>query len=305
MAGMFWSAQSLRNLRGFEKMAEVNIMLRHFAWSAVMAAGLAAPAQAGDQEEANRLFVRAAQMWNDLVLEAPFGGQEAPPTAELAEDYLEAFGTIRLLLVSIVDDHPGSDLAVRLVIGEDIGPLSLPKMDLYIQGLEQEYDCLREHGLPCDELEARPFEGHGNRAAPPLTLTRLPGEPGFDNDILRDGRAKIVHFWSSWAAPSRISNLYLLDLSDDGWPVYGIAYKDSLEDVRAFLEETGNPFSGLMMDSGTTAIDWGIYGVPQTAVLSGDGTLVFEVMGPLTRDDVPEVAAALSDAAARSDGTLD
>jgi cytochrome c biogenesis protein CcmG/thiol:disulfide interchange protein DsbE len=72
-------------------------------------------------------------------------------------------------------------------------------------------------------------------------------------------------------------------LAEEGIPIYGINYKDDPAKAMAFLEELGNPYAAMGADStGRTAIDWGVYGVPETYVIDGEGTVLFRLAGPVT-----------------------
>jgi len=69
----------------------------------------------------------------------------------------------------------------------------------------------------------------------------------------------------------------------------GIAYKDKPEDSRRFLDRLGNPYSHIGIDSdGTTAIDFGVYGVPETYVIDASGRIRYRHVGPLTSEDVKD-----------------
>jgi cytochrome c biogenesis protein CcmG/thiol:disulfide interchange protein DsbE len=71
--------------------------------------------------------------------------------------------------------------------------------------------------------------------------------------------------------------------------LYGIAYKDKPEAAQAFLEELGNPFARVAQDeSGRTAIDFGVYGVPETYVIDREGRIRLRHVGPLYPQAVAE-----------------
>lgn len=121
------------------------------------------------------------------------------------------------------------------------------------------------------------------RPAPSTPVAPLPGLPPLDPAVLTDGEVKLVNFFASWCGPCRIEHPQLTALAAEGIPVYGIAYKDDPEDSLAFLEELGNPFRAAGTDpQGRAAVDWGTYGVPETFVLSGDGTVIDRLPFPLT-----------------------
>ncbi|HWT10031.1 MAG TPA: DsbE family thiol:disulfide interchange protein [Roseomonas sp.] len=96
----------------------------------------------------------------------------------------------------------------------------------------------------------------------------------------------VVNFWASWCVPCIVEHPQLMRLSRDGIPVLGINYKDRPADAAAFLTRHGNPFRRLGRDEpGRVAIDWGVYGVPETYLIDRQGIIRWRYAGPLT----PEV----------------
>jgi cytochrome c biogenesis protein CcmG, thiol:disulfide interchange protein DsbE len=105
-----------------------------------------------------------------------------------------------------------------------------------------------------------------------------------------EGRVTLVNFFASWCAPCREEHPRLMALAHfRGLSVDGIAYKDKPEDSRSFLDRLGNPYGHVGIDrAGTTAIDFGVYGVPETYIVDGTGHIRYRHVGPLTADDVKE-----------------
>lgn len=121
------------------------------------------------------------------------------------------------------------------------------------------------------------------RAAAPVVLTQLGPAPTFTDADLRDGRVKIVNFWASWCAPCRAEHPNLARLAGEGVTVLGVNYKDDPGAALAFLNELGNPFAAMGADeSGRMAIDWGLYGVPESFVIDGEGRVILRFAGPIT-----------------------
>jgi cytochrome c biogenesis protein CcmG, thiol:disulfide interchange protein DsbE len=106
------------------------------------------------------------------------------------------------------------------------------------------------------------------------------------NDL--DGRVTLVNFFASWCAPCREEHSELMALRRlPGVTLDGIAYKDKPEESRRFLEHFGNPFGHIGVDrNGTTAIDFGVYGVPETYVVDATGHIRYRHVGPVTAEDV-------------------
>jgi cytochrome c biogenesis protein CcmG/thiol:disulfide interchange protein DsbE len=156
-------------------------------------------------------------------------------------------------------------------------------------------------GMGRDDPEALPSALTG-RKAPPVALEPLAGLPGFDDAALRDGEVKMVNYWASWCAPCRVEHPHLEALAEEGWPIYGINYKDDPAKALAFLEELGNPYVAVAADdTGRTALDWGVYGVPETYVLAGDGTVILRFAGPITERVLDSrIRVALEEASAHT-----
>ena len=90
-----------------------------------------------------------------------------------------------------------------------------------------------------------------------------------------------VNFFASWCAPCRIEAPIIEDLSKI-IPIVGIAYKDKPIDTKKFFEEFGNPYDQIGIDdSGKVAIEWGVYGVPETFLINEKGEIIYRHAGPL------------------------
>ena len=95
----------------------------------------------------------------------------------------------------------------------------------------------------------------------------------------------LVNFWASWCGPCRVEHPFLTELTAAGVTVVGVNYKDPPEQALGFLAELGDPYAAIGADpSGRTGLDWGIYGVPETFVVDGDGAILLRHPGPLTPD---------------------
>jgi cytochrome c biogenesis protein CcmG/thiol:disulfide interchange protein DsbE len=139
----------------------------------------------------------------------------------------------------------------------------------------------------------------------PAPETKLPpvdglGLPGLDSAALA-GKVTLVNVWASWCAPCRLEHPVLMALAQDKrFQIAGLNYKDAPENARRFLGDLGNPFAAVGADEkGRTAIDWGVYGVPETFVVGRDGRILFKHVGPLDAESaqrllMPEIEKALA-----------
>lgn len=132
---------------------------------------------------------------------------------------------------------------------------------------------------------------------PPLEGVAL---PGIDSDQFA-GKVTLVNVFASWCAPCRDEHPILMALSQDKrFAISGLNYKDKPENARRFLGDLGNPYGAVGTDeAGRSAIDWGVYGVPETFVIGKDGKVLFKHVGPLTVQStqtvlLPEIEKALA-----------
>ncbi len=139
----------------------------------------------------------------------------------------------------------------------------------------------------------------------PAPQTHLPGLdgtnlPGLDTKDFA-GKVTLLNVFASWCAPCREEHPVLMGLAEDKrYRLAALNYKDRPENARRFLGELGNPFAAIGVDeAGRTAIDWGVYGVPETFIVGKDGRIAYKHVGPLTPDSVrskllPEIEKALA-----------
>ncbi len=127
-----------------------------------------------------------------------------------------------------------------------------------------------------------------DRPAPDFNLPGLidPAQGLARKDL--GGGVTLVNFFASWCAPCREEQPALMVLArQPGITLDGIAYKDKPAASRHFLDNIGNPYYRIGIDQvGTAAIDFGVYGVPETYVVDGSGHIRYRHVGPLTEQDV-------------------
>jgi cytochrome c biogenesis protein CcmG, thiol:disulfide interchange protein DsbE len=128
-----------------------------------------------------------------------------------------------------------------------------------------------------------------DKPAPEFTLAGLDGAKGVALDGLK-GHVAVINFFASWCEPCRDEHSLLMGLEKaTDVPLYGIAYKDKQADTEQFLKKLGDPYRAIGVDeSGRTAIDFGVYGVPETYVIDKDGRIRKRFVGPLSPKDVAQ-----------------
>lgn len=138
------------------------------------------------------------------------------------------------------------------------------------------------------------------REAPAVQVTPLGEGPVPTDADLRAPGVKLVNFWASWCQPCRAEHPMLEQLQSEGVVIYGINYKDKPENATGFLAELGNPFAKIGADAGRMALNWGVYGVPETYVIDSHGLVVLRLAGPITEQELersirPAMARAAAD----------
>jgi cytochrome c biogenesis protein CcmG/thiol:disulfide interchange protein DsbE len=144
----------------------------------------------------------------------------------------------------------------------------------------------------------------------PVPNTPLPAVEG----LVRDGRpvpgitaadfkgaVSLVNVWASWCVPCHDEAPLLMALTQDTrFRILGINYKDRPDNARRFIGRYGNPFAAVGADAnGRAAIDWGVYGVPETFVVGRDGRIAYKLIGPITAENIqstlkPQLEKALA-----------
>lgn len=121
-------------------------------------------------------------------------------------------------------------------------------------------------------------------------LEGLVGTPGITAAELANGEVTVVNFWASWCGPCVDEHPLLVELAKEpGLKLVGVNYKDEAENARRFLGRYGNPFAALGVDpKGRGAIEWGVYGMPETFVVDGKGRIAYKHVGPLTPQSITE-----------------
>jgi len=137
------------------------------------------------------------------------------------------------------------------------------------------------------------------RPVPQFTLPNLFDNTQPVNSESLKGRWLLVNVWGTWCVECRAEHQVLLQIKQQARvPILGIDWKDQNEDALAWLAQLGNPYERVATDrDGRVAIDWGVYGAPESFLISPAGTVVYKHIGAMTEqvwnsEFLPRVNAA-------------
>ncbi len=146
-------------------------------------------------------------------------------------------------------------------------------------------------GHPAPQTALPPVAGLARDGAP---------VPGLDPAAFQ-GAITVVNVWASWCVPCHDEAPLLVRLAQDKRiRVVGINYKDQPDNARRFLGRYGDPYAANGADeNGRAAIEWGVYGVPETFVVGRDAHIAYKLIGPITQDNLdtvlkPEIEKAIA-----------
>jgi cytochrome c biogenesis protein CcmG/thiol:disulfide interchange protein DsbE len=136
------------------------------------------------------------------------------------------------------------------------------------------------------------YDPHGvpsmliGKKLPNFSLPGLPPSQGFSStDVAATGRPTLINFFASWCIPCVQEAPVLMALKRQGTSIWGIAYKDKTDATGMFLQQNGDPYTRIARDEpGNTAIDFGLYGVPESYVIDKSGTVRWRWAGGLSED---------------------
>lgn len=115
----------------------------------------------------------------------------------------------------------------------------------------------------------------------------LKPEATFTEQRFTKHEVSLFNVWASWCVACRAENALLMRVAENtDVPIYGLNYKDTRANARAWLERFGNPYTAIAFDpKGKVGFDWGVYGVPETYIVDGNGIIRYKHIGPITWED--------------------
>jgi cytochrome c biogenesis protein CcmG/thiol:disulfide interchange protein DsbE len=173
----------------------------------------------------------------------------------------------------------GSRLTVLLPLVLFAGLAALFLVRLFAGDASRIPSALIGHAVPATDLP--PVAGLERNGTP---------VPGLTAADFHDA-VTVLNVWASWCVPCHDEAPLLLRLAGDRRiRVVGINYKDQPDNARRFLGRYGNPFAASGADAnGRAAIEWGVYGVPETFIVGRDGKIAYKLVGPITPENLDQV----------------
>lgn len=137
------------------------------------------------------------------------------------------------------------------------------------------------------------------KPAPEFSLTDVLDANRMVSNSTLKGQVYVLNVWATWCVPCREEHPSLLAIAHTGRvPIIGLNWKDNRDRAKLWLEQLGNPYQAVAFDGdGRAAIDWGVYGAPETYLVGKDGKVLFKFISPMSQEVwdqefVPRIAAA-------------
>jgi cytochrome c biogenesis protein CcmG, thiol:disulfide interchange protein DsbE len=153
---------------------------------------------------------------------------------------------------------------------------------------------------PSRDIHALPSPLIG-KPAPEFTLSDVMDASRTVSNTTLKGQVYVLNVWATWCVPCRQEHEELLAIAKQkAVPIIGLNYRDQRAKAKQFLEQLGNPYSAVAFDStGRTAIEWGVYGAPETYLVNAQGQVIYKFITPMTeevwqKEFLPRIAAARS-----------
>jgi cytochrome c biogenesis protein CcmG/thiol:disulfide interchange protein DsbE len=137
------------------------------------------------------------------------------------------------------------------------------------------------------------------KTAPLFNLTDVMDPARTVSNAALKGQVYVLNVWGTWCVACRQEHEALLDIARQNvLPIVGLDYMDQREKAQQWLTQLGNPYAAVGFDTdGRTAIDWGVYGAPETFLVDGEGRVIYKFISPMTpevwqHDFLPRIQAA-------------
>ena len=113
--------------------------------------------------------------------------------------------------------------------------------------------------------------------------------------IFAENKYYIVNIWASWCVPCIKEHPLLMELSTNhSIKIIGLNYRDNLNNAKKFINEFGNPYTQILIDSdGTLGVEFGAYGVPETLIIDKNKKIIKKFVGPINEEIVQEIKSII------------
>ncbi len=120
-----------------------------------------------------------------------------------------------------------------------------------------------------------------NKSIPKFELSNLFDGKKLDQNILK-GQWTVLNVWASWCEACAVEHPFILQLSNEGYNLIGLNYKDDETNAKSWLQNYGNPYKEVLFDKlGNVSIDFGVYGSPETFLIDKNGIIRYRHVGIL------------------------
>jgi cytochrome c biogenesis protein CcmG, thiol:disulfide interchange protein DsbE len=136
-----------------------------------------------------------------------------------------------------------------------------------------------------------------NQPVPKFQTKSLFNESNFNSSEIFQKEIILVNFFATWCKPCRDEHNYIKRLSkNEEIKIIGINYKDNNKKTINWLKELGNPYSNIALDkNGRIAIDWGVYGIPETFIVNSNGFIKYRHVGPINKKIYNQIISKIND----------
>lgn len=134
-----------------------------------------------------------------------------------------------------------------------------------------------------------------NKKIPIFKTSSLIKNESFISSQKIGNKITLINFFASWCKPCREEHIFIKRLSDEqNIKVIGINYKDNSKNALEWLEELGNPYSSVAIDkNGKIAIEWGVYGIPETFIVNSNSIIKYKHVGPVNNKIYHEIISVI------------